>query len=153
MKAIDRAYRDFCRTLFPPPLAADVSALERQINVTFPQDFRDYLLNYNGGFFAEPEIVPPEDGTPREHLLEMRGIRASHPDAELGGELYLWDDNDPPQIVPIGVTVSNYFIILVTAGGAEDYGNILLRTFGEWFFLAEDIWEFFALLRAPQEGV
>jgi hypothetical protein len=143
---IDSAYRRFCRERFPLPTEAQIRELEGRIGVSFPADYRHYLLGYNGGYFVEPSILPPSTECPEDCLKFMHGICASHPTAELGRErdLSRWSDNSPPQIVPIGYTIMGYFILLVTH--PEGRGQVLLRTFDESFYLSDDIPGFFALL-------
>ena len=72
-------------------------------------------------------------------------------EAELGDQrtMGLFDDNDPPKILPIGDTAMGGLIIFDTAPG-EGRGNIYLKkAFGDFYYLAEGIEEFFSLLREP----
>jgi len=152
MDTIETAYRKFCTERFPLPSEQQVAELERRIGVTLPDDYRRFVLAYNGGYFSEPHIVPPSEECPLDRLTFMHGICASHPTAELASDadLVLFTENDPPQIVPIGYTIMGHLILLVTH--PEDRGCILLRTFDESFFLAEGIEAFFGLLReAPPD--
>jgi len=156
---IARAYDAFCKKPFPLPHEKDVIDLESRISVTFPPDYRQFLLEYNGGCFNEPEIIPPEpemtppaEKAPVDLFASLYGIRATHPVNELGqpASIELFDDNDPPEIVPIGYTIIGYLILLVTYPDDDDYGDILLRSFTESFWLAEGIADFFELLQAPR---
>jgi hypothetical protein len=156
MKTIEKVYREFCRERFPLPTEQQVSDLERRIHVSFPGDYRRFLLEFNGGYFSEPYIQPPEDadeGCPHLALNLLNGIGASHPTAELARpfDLRLFDDNDPPKIVPIGDTPENALIILYTQ--PEGRGQIFLKEpSGGWYFLAYGIEEFFQLLHDwPEE--
>jgi hypothetical protein len=64
----------------------------------------------------------------------------------------LFDDNDPPKILPIGGTPMGGLIILDTAPG-EGRGDIWLKqAFGDFYYLADGIEEFFGLLREPTSG-
>ncbi len=115
----------------------------------FPNDFRRFLLEYNGGFFCEPEITPVGRDCPKDALTFLSGIGASHEVAELGRplDLSVFDDNSPPKIVPIGGTPSGGLIILDTAPG-EGRGEIYYKQpFGDFYFLANNIEDFFTLLR------
>jgi hypothetical protein len=148
MNTIDDVYNSYCRKRFPLLTEHDVADLESRIGVTFPEDYRRFVLEYNGGFFSEPDIAGP---IKRDDALEcMDGIRASHPIAELASErsLSLFDDNDPPQIIPIGSTVNGALIIL-TVVGAERGWIVYKWPSGGSCFLACDIREFFGLLREP----
>lgn len=157
---IDIAYEQFCSDRFRATSEKEIAALEKRVGARFSDDYRDYLLRYNGGFFDEAAIAPEDDRFPNDSLEAMFGIGASHTVAELGDEycLRLWDGNDPPILFPIGRTTLGFFILLITES-ADDYGCIYLRTFGspilntenESFFLAEDIDEFFSLLEPREE--
>ena len=60
-------------------------------------------------------------------------------------DLALFEENDPPVILPIGDTPMNSLIILELAG--DSAGSILLKVaFGDFYYLASGIEEFFTLL-------
>lgn len=154
MTTIEFAYRQFSRKRFPLPSEAKLRALEERIKVNFPGDYRQFLLNFNGGYFNEPEITPVGEGCPQDALTFLSGLGASHSEAELGepGTLVLFDDNDPPKILPIGDTAMGGLIILDTAPG-EGRGTVYLKqAFGDFYYLAEGIEAFFGLLREPTSG-
>jgi hypothetical protein len=145
------AYSRFCREGFPLPSEQQVVALERRIRIGFPENYRNFLLEFNGGYFTEPEITPVVEGCPLDGLTFLNGINAVHEAAELGrpSDLLLFDDNDPPKIVPIGATGMGGLIILVTE--KEDRGTIFLKqAYAGFFFLADSIEDFFELLREPK---
>ncbi len=150
---IETAYRRFCRERFASPSETQVASLERRIGVNFPDDYRQFLLDYNGGYFTEPQIVPPSDECPRDRLTFMHGIGASHPTADLAeaSALLLFDDNDPPLVVPIGYTLDGGHDPVVHAPGEATGGVIYKQAFGDCFFLAESIGEFFGLLETPSD--
>ncbi len=99
------------------PTEAQVAELERRIGVKFPHDYRKFVLEFNGGDFSEPEITPVGEGCPQDSLEILFGIGASHEEAELGTpeRIALFEDNDPPKIVPIGYTGMGGLVILDTA--------------------------------------
>jgi hypothetical protein len=151
MNTIEFAYRRFARERFPRPTEAQVRALEKQIKVEFPLDYRNFLLEFNGGYFIELEIATVGEGCPQDALTFLSGITASHWEAELGDKrkMGLFDDNDPPKILPIGDTAMGGLIILDTAPG-DGRGSIYLKqAFGDFYYLADGIEEFFSLLREP----
>ena len=91
------------------------------------------------------------NGCPQDALKYLCGIGASLDNAELGesSTLMLFDDNVPPKIVPIGGTPMGGLIILDTAPG-EGRGEIYYKqAFGDFYWIAEGIEDFFALLREP----
>jgi hypothetical protein len=151
MKAIDEAYSRFSRIRFPLPTEDQLAVVEQRIGVVFPDDYRRFILEFNGGDFCEPDITPVGDGCPEDALTYLSGIGASHEGAELGtpSMMCLFDDNDPPKIVPIGYTIMGGLILLDTAPG-EGRGEIYYKqAFGDFFWIAENIEEFFTLLREP----
>jgi hypothetical protein len=147
MASIEAAYEKFCRVVFPPTTEQDIARLEQNADVAFPPEYREFLLNYNGGYFTRPRIEIPEDVPADEHLEYMNGIGAPHRHAELAtpGDLAIFDDNQPPVVVPIGGTERGSLILLITH--EEDYGGILLRTFTTSYWLCRGIEEFFSLLQ------
>src|SRR5262249_30399636 len=151
MKSIEVAYRAFCEERFPLPSEEQVADLEQRLGVLLPLDYRQYLLEYNGGFFTEPDIVSPVKDCPLDRLRHMYRIGATHPTAELASEadLALFDDNDPLEVLPIGYTLMGNLILLITH--PEDRGCIVMKKAfsDESFYLAGGIEEFFTLLREP----
>ncbi len=153
MTAIEDAYRRFSTERFGLPNEEQLLKLEKRIGVTFREDYRRFVLQFNGGYFNKPEITPVGDDCPQEELTLLHAIGASHGGAELGAPaiLALFDDNDPPVFVPIGGTEMGGLIILITE--AEGRGEIMLKqAFGDFHYLADGIEEFFTLLREPTWG-
>jgi len=151
MTTIDDAYRRFARVRFPLPTENQLAEVEQRIGIILPDDYRQFILKFNGGDFGEPDITPVGDGCPEDALTYLSGIGASHEGAELGtlSMMCLFDDNDPPKIVPIGYTIMGGLILLDTAPG-EGRGEIYYKEpFGDFYWIAESIEEFFKLLREP----
>lgn len=153
MTSLAYIYNRFCTERNPLPTESQVTDLERRIKVAFPENYRRFLLEFNGGYFNEPILTPPDFEAPSDSLAFMCGIGASHEEAELGSEhlMSLFDDNDPPIIVPIGSTPSGSLLILTVEH--EGYGEILYKkAWGDFYYLAENISEFFERLHEPFEG-
>jgi len=149
MTIINDVYARLVTKSFPLPTESDITDLEERTKCQFPQDYRQFLLQYNGGYFRDPEIEQVGEGFPRESLEILFGIRAPHEDAELGlpRRTSLFDDNDPPKILPIGSTGLGGFIILDVAPG-DGQGNIFLKVaWGDFYYLCESIDDFWALLK------
>lgn len=146
---IEYAYRRFARERFPLPSEAQVAALEEKLGITFPEDYRDFLLRFNGGAFDDPTIEPTQEGCPQDMLNTLWGIGASIDSAELGepGDIELFDDNVPPKVLPIGDTPMGSLILLDTAPGEENGMIYFDESFGESYYLADGIGEFFELLK------
>ena len=152
MSFIDDTYRQFSTQRFPLPSVARLDALEERLAVRFPQDYREYILAFNGGYFDEPEIFThDDDGSRGSALLCMLGIGTTHPEAELGdrAKIEMFEENDPPQLLPIGFSGMGVLILLVTRQ-EDDYGAIFLKKpFGDFYHIADSIEEFFGLLQWP----
>lgn len=86
MNKIEEAYNRFCTDRFPLPSEQEVSALEERIGVTFPDDYSRFLLTFNGGYFREPCILPPDPEWPLDRLTLMHGIHATDLTSELGSD-------------------------------------------------------------------
>jgi hypothetical protein len=159
MNIIQAAYEAFCRTRFPLPSESQVADLERRLGVPLPPDYREFLLHYNGGYFTEPDIIPPEEGCPEIALSFLGGINATNPSAELcspgGLTPAIFDDNDPPQMLPIGYTPMGNLLFMTVEPGADDCGyigvNVIYPPIDKAFPLAAGIEEFFGLLREHRE--
>jgi hypothetical protein len=155
MSIFEDIYREFSTERFPIPDNAQVIELERRLAIDLPEDYREFILTYNGGYFNEPKIRPVGKGCPQDALDSLFGIGASAEESELGSiaSLAILEDNDPPQIVPIGDTVMGGLIVL-EIGRKEDRGIIYLKkAFGDFYHLADGIEEFFGLLGDPQAEV
>lgn len=153
MSAIQYAYARWARKRLPLPTEQQVAELESRLGVELPEDYRQYLLEFNGGVFDNPEIVSPDEQCPGRGLETMYGVASPIESAELGKpwEIALFDDNDPLIALPIGDTAFGDLIILSTA--PENFGAIFFKqASGGWFELAEGIEEFFANLREPDWG-
>lgn len=151
MTSIKNAYDRFAVRRFPLPSEVQLAMLESHIGVRFPEDYRRFVLEFNGGYFHEPEITPVGEGCPVDTLEILFGIGASHEEAELGrpSRTALFDDNDPPKIIPIGRTGMAGLIILDTAPGEGQGAIFLKKAFGDFYYLTDGIEAFLALLREP----
>ncbi len=148
---IGEAYEKYCETRFPPTNEIEVASFEEEIGAALPPHFRDYLLEYNGGYFNELVFIPADDGCPKCWLNAMYGFNAPHDFALFGKQADIWFCDDyvpsrPPELIPIGNTAMNHLILLDLDPAPENYGMLYLRTFDESFWLAEDMDEFFELL-------
>lgn len=160
--SVELAYQKYCEERFSLPTEADVLALEKRLKITLPEHYRNYLLNWNGGYFLEPCITPPEEGgvldCPTSSFQTMFGIGAPLIDdgdvyAELGqlSDILTWDNNDPVIMLPIGDTVMGAYIVMNTLIDDEGFGCVALRTFDSLFWLADSMEDFFALFGDKRE--
>jgi hypothetical protein len=153
MNTIEDAYQRFSRKRFGLPTEEQVADLEKRLGIAFPDDYRQFILSYNGGYFSEPDIIPPSDECPVDCLRYMHGIGATHPTSELATKKQLAILNDeyppyPPRILPIGYTIMGNFIVLMFP---EDRGVVFLKTPDDFHFLSESVEGFFGLLHEPSD--
>jgi len=150
MSIIDYKYRCYCKERFPLPSEQQVAELERGLKSTLPADYRHFLLEFNGGYFHEPAIPPVTDGCPKDVLAVMHGVEVrSEGHFALGDDASVFDDNDPVMCLPIGGTPMGGLIVMSL--WPESAGTILYKqAWGEFFFLADGIEEFFELLTDPE---
>jgi hypothetical protein len=149
MSIIDHAYSRWCDNRFATPTEQDILDLEERISARLPDHYREFLLGWNGGIFKEPRIIGGQEDHPVESLVYLSGIHASVQIAELGNkrDLALFDDNEPPIIMPIGATRTGCLLMITTVTGETDDGVVFLRTIGqENFYLCDSMVEFFLLL-------
>lgn len=131
---ITAAYSNFCVERFPLPSEYEVTELESRLRVRLPPEYRQFLLQHNGGIFDEPAIVLPGQQTAVDWLAILAGVRSPQPSFELGGidgqGLFppsIFDGNDPVQILPIGYTLKNGLIWLAVDLDGDDFGQIALK--------------------------
>jgi hypothetical protein len=149
---IDDCYRRFSTERFLIPSEAEVAEFQRRIGVQLPERYRQFLLEYNGGYFNEPRIRAADPETPSDSLTCLHGLGASQEDGELDVKwrLNLFEDNSPPKVLPIGHTALGGSVVLVTQ--PQDSGTILFKkVFGDFYYLADGIEEFFGLLHERSE--
>lgn len=162
MNVIEEIHKLCCSDPFPLPTAEQVQALQNRWDISFPENYRAYLVRYNGGFFDGPIIRLPEpitvqwrDGLVTHHELALDtlyGLCATHRSAELGSEssVNTFDDNDPVQLLPIGYTASGCMLLMDFYPGLE--GNILVKFPSEKAYkIAEDFDQFLSLLVIPRD--
>jgi hypothetical protein len=125
MDTIGAAYAACCKERFHLPVEEQVVKLEGRVGVSLPPDYRQYLLDFNGGFFTEPEIVALSVDVPLDNLTFMHGIDVGHAFAELGSDVHLFDDNAPTQVLPVGSTPMGNLLLLITH--PEGYGCIVMK--------------------------
>jgi len=147
MSIIEYAYCRFAKDRFPLPSEEQVEDVERRAGFELPPDYRQFLLDYNGGRFELPEIIVEDDEFKGDGLVCLFGVNADHPIAEVASPrlLAIFDD-DPPIAMPIGDTAGAGLIVLVVE--EENRGAVFLKKpFGGFCWIADGIEEFFDCLR------
>jgi hypothetical protein len=157
MSVIAQIYEKYCEERFSLPTEKQVADIERRMGVPFPADFREYVLRYNGGLFNEPDILPHQKECPLDRLAELYGLGANAGSEELASpdSLAMFDDNDPPQILPIGYTMMGCLLYMVIDPEGDDCGQVSIKlpNSDRCYFLGKGIEEFFTRLREPDEAL
>ncbi len=123
------------------PKHADIIALEELHNIRFPDDYRQYLIEYNGGHFCGEVFFSL--GGKNLHVETLFGMHDTVPYCELCNKenMCVIDFNDPVEIVPIGNTSKNYLILMVVARD-DGNGQIILKTYDEAYEAFDSFTEF-----------
>jgi hypothetical protein len=153
MDSIETAYQRFARIGFPLPSEEQIAALERRLGVELPADYRKFISEFNGGIFDEPEIETDHQDCRGDALTFLHGINSGDEETELGAPSFmaLFEENDPPILIPIGYTALGGILVLVVE--EEGRGAIVLKqAFGGFFHLADHIEELFGLLQDSLQG-
>jgi hypothetical protein len=150
MSSIEYAYARWATERLALPTEQQVAELESRLRVELPEDYRQYLLEFNGGVFDDPEILSPENSFPQRGLEVMYGVATHSPSLELGqpADIALFDNNDPLIALPIGGTSLGDLVVLDLE--SDDWGAVYFKqASADWFRLADGIEEFFANLCDP----
>lgn len=128
---MSEAIRDTNR--FGPLSAERVAEFERELGATLPDEFRAFLLQYNGGIpYRETFDVPGEDGGERQFhrffALHDGSWDDSTPEGSQGFPLQaaLADfraDGGPSDVLPVGKDWSGSYVCVRLAG--VDRGRVL----------------------------
>jgi hypothetical protein len=135
---------------FPLPSEEQVSDLESRLKSSLPPRYREFILGFNGGYFTEPYPYIPvsHEECPSDRLTDLWGIGAAHQAAELGHDTDLFDDNEPPVILPIGYTERGNLLFLDTEESPDcDEVFLKLAYSSTVIYIADNVDEFFGLLR------
>lgn len=131
------------------PTERQVADLEKKLGVPLPANYRRFVLEFNGGFFNEPEIVPRVEGCPVDGLTSLNGIGAKLQFAELGSDTCIFDDNEPVQVLPIGYTLMGnlLFTAIDPIDDLPGWIGLKIAWRDQSYWLADNIEDFFEMLR------
>lgn len=91
---IEYAYRRYCSKRFPKPTERQLAALEVRLRAKLPDDYREFLLEFNGGYFDEPLVTPNEHDMPPVNVRRLYGVATFDAYAELASDSDLEFSND-----------------------------------------------------------
>ena len=152
LNTMEYAFQKFVTERFPLPSEEQIAAFERWLGVELPADYRQFISEFNGGIFDEPEIETDHQDCRGDALTFLHGINSGDEETELGTPSFmtLFEGNDPPILLPIGYTALGGILVLVVE--EERRGAIVLKkAFGDFYHLADNIEEFFELLHEPED--
>lgn len=141
MSSIEEVYDKCLETRNSLPSSEQVAMLESTLGVALPPEYRQFLLERNGGTFNRGKfrrlIITFEDNK-GDCLDKLYGIGApSNTCGDLCKEAILFDDYRPCRLVPIGYTALGVLLLIVTeALGKEKAGQIWIQYPGD-----EEFWE------------
>lgn len=115
---------------YPPPTHADVDAAAARMNIVLPENYRQILLHYNGGYFHHDESVRCGiEGAPSDADVTLRtwyGVNLPESDSgniEYGRSRTLgWQNRVPPSLLAIA-----------SGEGYRNACNVLLGCDGEYW--------------------
>jgi hypothetical protein len=113
-----------------PVAAAALNAYEAALGITFPDEYRQFLLSFNGGRPAPQQVdIPNTDHSVLVFVLY--GIKEKRTAGDLAYELHRHRADLPEGYLPIGHDPGGSPFLLATAG--ENRGRVFFwdRT---WFF-------------------
>ena len=110
------------RAAFPPTDEAAVREYEALIGHSLPADYREFLLNTNGGKQPEPESFRVETGE-KSMMSVFFPIGRRGTFYDLGGQFLTMRDELPGGVIPIGQDIGGNPICLAISG--EDAGAVL----------------------------
>lgn len=97
----------------PQPVAEDlVAALERDLGVVFPEDYRLFLINYQGGV---PNQTDFEIDDPRKRNVgvgQFLGVARERHAEFITGALDILHGRLPARMIPIGIGGGGDFVLL-----------------------------------------
>ena len=148
---LDQIYSAYNILRVPLPTEERVVQLERAIGSPLPPKYRSFLMNYNGGDFNDPDIITRNASTPKDRLDCLYAIDSADRSINLADALGVFDNNKPVKVLPIGYTVMGSLIILSLENRVSEQIVMKLAHRDKYYFLADDILDFFSLLRPQSE--
>jgi hypothetical protein len=151
--SINDLYLRFSKTRQSLPNTDDIAVFENAIQKQLPDDFKKFLLEYNGGVFDNPYIYAHSDVPFRDRLDVLFSLNSSEKYADLLGSTYLFDDNIPCILLPFGYTISGNLLVLDFLENVN--GTVLLKiaSSNQFYHFATSFTEFMELCVIDAERV
>jgi hypothetical protein len=141
VSSIEDVYDKCLETPNPLPSIDQVATLESTLGVSLPPEYRQFLLERNGGTFNRGKfrrlIITFGESGKGDCVDSLYGIGARKASGDLCKEAVLFDDDRPYRLVPIGYTALGVLLLIVTeALGKDKAGQIWIQ-----FPYDEEYWE------------
>lgn len=143
----------FCDTRYPVVTQARIDEVQTKFGVTLPRDYQDFLLAYNGGYFIGTVKFPvrdfPVEGANQTLSVNaLCGIDAPVSCHDLAATSNLMEmPDDEIEYLVIGWDPGSFLICLVVIEDPDYFSMVGLKTFDDWFVVADSFTEFLDLLR------
>ncbi len=122
-------YDQFCIKRLPLPTEREILLLENRLQRNFPDVYREFLLTFNGGRFRDCGITNHQRIVSSYGIEKFLGITNEKSIYELGnpGDYLLFDDNDPPVLLPIATFGDSSFLMIDLDDSSEAYGSLVFK--------------------------
>ncbi len=132
MSSIEDVYDKCLETPNSLPSSEQVGSLESTLGVSLPPEYRQFLLERNGGTFNSGKlrrlIITFSENGRGDCLDSLYGIGARKTCGDLCKEAVLFDDDRPCRLVPIGYTAIGVLLLIATeALGKDNAGQIWIQ--------------------------
>lgn len=106
----------------PPIQESDISRIERLFNITLPQDYRQFLLRYNGGR-PEPSVFRIKNYYNSDNMAVIDTFLGISNGQEDSLEEYIktYRDRMPKNIIPIAYDPGGNIIAISVSGNDQGY--------------------------------
>ncbi len=101
---------------FPPVDAHAIEALEASLGATLPEDYRNFLLEHNGGL-VEPDVfeVQGDPNVTKSSIQILHGI-APGDYFDINKQISIFENRIPSGTIPIGHDPSGNLLCLAVSG-------------------------------------
>ncbi|EOL45082.1 SMI1/KNR4 family protein [Enterococcus caccae] len=94
----------------------DILSLEEKFDIVFPDDYKEFLENYNGGLPKKNYLITHLANTGEEIVLgSLLGI-SENENFDLGTWFFEYEDELPPSSFIIGTEYNSGLFIMITIG-------------------------------------
>lgn len=105
-----------------PVTESDIQAFETHLNARLPEEYRQFLMQHNGGK-PEPRCFPVDiDGFPNEDCITYFLCLSDTEQDSLSKTLKIYRNRIPANLLPIALPVAVDLVCLSISG--DDYGTV-----------------------------